>query len=368
MDMKSILNLNRNHNNNHNNNNNFDPVVVDDIHNNGICCTKLTKFYGKFPAVNSLSINVNPGDIYGFLGPNGAGKTTTIRMLCGLLLPTSGNGKVAGLDIVNDRRKIRRLIGLLPESAGFYNWMNSEEYLFYFARLYKIEHSIAKIRVRDLLEKVGLADKLFVPIGYFSRGMKQRLGLARTLINDPKIVFLDEPTLGLDPRGQQDIQKILLDLNHEKNVTVFLSSHALSEVSSLCNRIAVVNKGMRVAQGSIEELGELVENSSFSPKYGILVRILRTDIDTSKVIAKIRNLQIPTKINSQKNDRIIDVFVSVESKVATINKIMDIFDKAELQIYEVRRIDLNLEEIFFKLIEKNDESLSPPVLESKIKK
>ena len=265
--MKSILNLNKNHNKNHNNNN-FNPVVVDGIHNNGICCTNLTKFYGKSPAVNSLSINVNSGDIYGFLGPNGAGKTTTIRMLCGLILPTSGNGKVAGLDIVKDRRRIRRIIGLLPESAGFYNWMNSEEYLFYFARLYKIEPSIAKIRMRDLLEKVGLADKSFVPIGYFSRGMKQRLGLARTLINDPKIVFLDEPTLGLDPRGQQDIQKILLDLNREKNVTVFLSSHALSEVSSLCNRIAVVNKGMRVAQGSIEELGELVENSSSSQNMG----------------------------------------------------------------------------------------------------
>jgi ABC-2 type transport system ATP-binding protein len=359
--MKSILNLNKNQKRN-----DYDPVVVvDDRQNNSIHCSNLTKFYGKFPAVNSLSINVNSGDIFGFLGPNGAGKTSTIRMLCGLILPSSGNGKVAGLDIVKDSRKIRRIIGLLPESSGFYNWMNAEEYLYYFAQLYKIETRIAKIRVKDLLEKVGLAAKSFVPIGYFSRGMRQRLGLARTLINEPKIILLDEPTLGLDPKGQQDIQKILLNLNREKDVTVFLSSHALSEVSSICNRIAIVNRGRLVAQGSIEELRELVGNASSENR--VLVRVLDTGTGRLKMIARIRDLPLSTKINSQTNDRTIDVMVSEESKDASTNKIMDIFDKAELQIYEVRRIDLSLEEIFFKLTETKEGLLSPTQSESQIR-
>jgi ABC-2 type transport system ATP-binding protein len=128
----------------------------------------------------------------------------------------------------------------------FYNWMNAEEYLLHFAALYKIQPQLVRKRANDLLEKVGLASKSFAPIGYYSRGMKQRLGLARALVNNPKIIFLDEPTLGLDPKDQQDIQKLLLDLNHEKEVTVFLSSHVLSEVSSLCNRIAIVNHGRLV--------------------------------------------------------------------------------------------------------------------------
>ncbi|MGC2574535.1 MAG: ABC transporter ATP-binding protein, partial [Candidatus Nitrosopolaris sp.] len=198
-------------------------MKVSGTNNNGIFTSNLSKSYRTFRAVNSLTIDVRPGDIFGFLGPNGAGKTTTIRMLCGLLSPTSGHSEVAGLDIVKDSLKIRSIIGLLPESSGFYNWMGAEEYLLYFTALYKIDAYLGKKRAKDLLERVGLASKSFVPISYYSRGMKQRLGLARTLINEPKILFLDEPTLGLDPKGQQDIQKTLLELNREKGVTIFLS-------------------------------------------------------------------------------------------------------------------------------------------------
>ena len=240
--------------------------------NNSISCIGLTKTYRNFKAVDSLTMDVNQGDIFGFLGPNGAGKTTTIRMLCGLLSPSAGYAKVAGLDIIKDSTTIRKIIGLLPESSGFYNWMNAEEYLLHFAALYKIEGSTAMRRTRELLESVGLADRSSAPIGYYSRGMKQRLGLARSLINEPLIIFLDEPTLGLDPKGQQDIQKILLELNHEKGVTIFLSSHALGEVYSLCNRMAIVDHGEMVAQGSIKELRKLAGGSN-----GIVVSILNSE-------------------------------------------------------------------------------------------
>jgi len=316
-------------------------MKVSSTNNNGIFTSNLSKSYRNFRAVNSLTIDVRPGDIFGFLGPNGAGKTTTIRMLCGLLSPTSGHSEVAGLDIVKDSLKIRSIIGLLPESSGFYNWMGAEEYLLYFAALYKIDAHLGKKRAKDLLERVGLASKSFVPISYYSRGMKQRLGLARTLINEPKILFLDEPTLGLDPKGQQDIQKTLLELNREKGVTIFLSSHALSEVSSLCNRIAIVNRGRLVAKGSIEELRKLAGNSG-----GLVVRIL----NSPRAQKEVSNLPYRIQTNTTDNNKLIDVNISdVVSESA--NEITDRFEKAGLQIYEIRRMGMSLQDVYFKLIE-----------------
>jgi ABC-2 type transport system ATP-binding protein len=171
--------------------------------------------------------------------------------------------------------------------------------------------------------------------------MKQRLGLARTLINEPKILFLDEPTLGLDPKGQQDIQKILLELNREKEVTIFLSSHALSEVSSLCNRIAIVNRGRLVAQGSIEELRKLAGNSG-----GLLVRIL----NSPSAEKELSNLTYRIQTNTTDNNKLIDVNISDGVSEST-NEIIDRFEKAGLQIYEIRRMGVSLEDIYFKLIE-----------------
>lgn len=318
----------------------FAEVTNHEIEGNNIATSNLNKVYRNFRAVNALTINVNSGDIFGFLGPNGAGKTTTIRMLCGLLSPSAGTAKVAGFDIVKDSIKIRKIIGLVPESSGFYNWMNAEEYLLHLAALHKIQPDLAGKRVNDLLEKVGLANKAFAPIGYYSRGMKQRLGLARALINNPKIIFLDEPTLGLDPKGQQDIQKILLELNHEKGVTIFLSSHTLSEVSSLCNRVAIVSRGRLVAQGTIDELRELAGSS----RGLILVRILNSP-SAQKYLST-----LPFKLESTTTEnRLINITISQNSESA--NYIIDKFEDAGLQIYEIRRLDMSLEDVFFKLTE-----------------
>ena len=318
---------------------------------NSISTSNLSKSYRNFRAVNSLTIDVNPGDIFGFLGPNGAGKTTTIRMLCGLLSPTLGYAKVAGLDIVKDSLKIRSIIGLLPESSGFYNWMSAEEYLLYFAALYKIDIQFGKKRVQDLLEKVGLATKSYVPISYYSRGMKQRLGLARTLINEPKILFLDEPTLGLDPKGQQDIKNTLLELNREKEVTIFLSSHALGEVSSLCNRIAIVNRGKLVAQGSIEELRKHAGNSD-----GLIVRIL----NLPSAQKGISSLPYRIQTNITDNNELIDVNVNLSDGASeSTNEIIDRFEEAGLQIHEIRRMGMTLEDVYFKLIEARRQDVAP---------
>jgi len=215
----------------------------------------LNKIYDNgFEAVKSLSLNVEQGDIYGFLGPNGAGKTTTIRMLVGLIKPTKGKLTVNNLDVENNEEEIKTYIGVLPESHGYYDWMTGQEYLSFFAAIHGLKRQQKKNRVEELLKLVDLSDKADVKVGNYSRGMRQRLGIARTLIHEPKIIFLDEPTLGLDPQGQKDIEKILLSLNKEKSVTIFITSHLLSDIEKICNRVAIVKRGTLIDEDTVENM------------------------------------------------------------------------------------------------------------------
>jgi len=215
-----------------------------------ISAKNLTKSYGLIKAVDSLSLEIAQGEFFGFLGPNGAGKTTTIRMLTGIIAPDNGEITIGGNAYLN-LKPILHLIGVVPESRGFYEWMTAKEYMLFFAQLYNIPNPHKKID--ELLGKVNLSERKNSTITTFSRGMKQRLGLARALINNPEILFLDEPTLGLDPQGQEEIQNLLKQLN-KSGVTIFLSSHQLNEVSNLCSKVAIINKGRLVVQGTIEEL------------------------------------------------------------------------------------------------------------------
>jgi ABC-2 type transport system ATP-binding protein len=220
--------------------------VLDEV----ISAKHISKSYHDLKAVDDLSLSVQKGEFFGFLGPNGAGKTTTIRMLTGILKPDEGAILIDNHD-VKDKQHISRIIGALSESTGFYDWMNGEEYLHFFSDLYEIANR--EQTISSLLEEVGLAGRKHTAIGTYSRGMKQRLGLAKSLINGPEILFLDEPTLGLDPQGQEDVQQILKGLN-KKGVTIFYSSHLLHEVSQLCSMIAVINNGKLVAEGTLEAL------------------------------------------------------------------------------------------------------------------
>jgi ABC-2 type transport system ATP-binding protein len=227
---------------------------------------QLTKRYDNgFMAVERLSIHVQQGDIYGFLGPNGAGKTTTIRMITGLVEPTSGNVWVGGVDAQKYTKEVRRIVGVLPESHGFYGWMSGEEYLSFFADMYEIPKALSRLKVADLLEKVGLAEKRKVPIQQYSRGMRQRLGIAKTIIHDPKLIVLDEPTLGLDPQGQRDITQLIRTLNTDMNVTVFITSHLLKEIDELCNRIAIVKNGKLVDEGLVSEFKSRYQDNGTVP-------------------------------------------------------------------------------------------------------
>ena len=213
---------------------------------------QLSKSYGTTRAVANLSFVVEEGEFLGFLGPNGAGKTTTIRLRTGIVRPDGGSVEVGGREL-RHREAIAREIGVVPESRGFYDWMTASEYLTFFARAYRRGKPAEPEVVDRLLEQVDLTRSRHTRVGDFSRGMKQRLGLARALVNQPRILFLDEPTLGLDPQGQQDIKNLLRRLNAD-GVTVFFSSHLLSEVAELCSRIAVIDQGRLVGEGTMDDL------------------------------------------------------------------------------------------------------------------
>jgi ABC-type multidrug transport system ATPase subunit len=219
-----------------------------------ISARHLSKSYGSTKAVDELNLHLSPGEFYGFLGPNGAGKTTTIRLLTGIITPDDGEITVAGYPSTA-RESIAKIIGVIPEGRGFYEWMTADEYLHFFADLHGVGREQQDELITSLLAEVDLIKRRRSRIGAYSRGMKQRLGLARALINTPLLLFLDEPTLGLDPQGQEDIQRLLKQLN-EKGVTIFLSSHLLDEVANLCTRVGIINYGTLIANGTLDELRE----------------------------------------------------------------------------------------------------------------
>jgi len=216
----------------------------------------LTKHYrnpqgGDRAALQGLTLEVPPGEIYGFLGPNGAGKTTMIKLLIGLIAPTVGGGTILGhpLGSVDARRRL----GFLPESPYFYEYLRGEELVHYYGRLFGLPDGVRRQRVENLLTLVGLWEHRRLSVRKYSRGMLQRLGLAQALINDPDLVILDEPAGGLDPIGRREMRDILLHLR-ERGKTVFLSSHILAEVETVCDRVAILHQGRLVAVGRIGEL------------------------------------------------------------------------------------------------------------------
>lgn len=213
----------------------------------------LRKSYGQREALKGLSFSLNAGRILGFLGPNGAGKTTAIRILTTILEPDSGHFVVNGISS-NDPVELRRKIGVLPESLGFHKQMTGLECLMFFGRLYGRSAAQAKATGLELLEEVGLDKRSRSLVGTYSRGMRQRLGIARTLVNDPAVLFLDEPTLGLDPRGQQELLQLIERIARERSVAVILCSHDLPEVESVCDDVLIMNLGQVVAAGPVAEV------------------------------------------------------------------------------------------------------------------
>jgi ABC-2 type transport system ATP-binding protein len=293
----------------------------------------ITKYYGQKLGCKDISISVREGEIFGFLGPNGAGKSTFIKIMTGLLFATSGTAKILGKPL-NDI-SVRKRIGFLPENFKYNEWMTGEDLLSFHASLYKLDKSIVKGRIKEVLSLVKLTGHEKYRLGTYSKGMQQRLGLASALLPDPDLLFLDEPTSALDPIGRKEVRDIMTDLKSRRK-TILLNSHLLSEVEMVCDSVVIINKGSVVIQGDMKELlkGEEILHIYAEEISKDVVETLKK-IDSNMVF---ENSRISMKISS-KDD---------------IHKAASIIVNGGGKLYELKTQGTNLESKFISLIEGGD--------------
>ena len=229
----------------------------------------LTKRYGEILAVDHLNLDIRPGEVFGLLGPNGAGKTTTILMLLGLSEPTDGHAEVAGFDPTRSPLEVKRRVGYMPDEVGFYGGLTGRQNLRYTARLNRIPAVLVEPRVDDLLGQVGLADVADRRVETYSRGMRQRLGLADALVKEPTVVVLDEPTTAIDPAGVAEVLELIRSIATDQGAAVLLSSHLLHQVQQVCDRVAIFVAGKVVAQGTMRRLAEQMAGDTLQIEVGL---------------------------------------------------------------------------------------------------
>ncbi len=248
----------------------------------------LTRSYGAMTALNALNLTIERGDLFGFIGSNGAGKTTTLRILATFLKPSNGTAKIFGRDVVSDADEVRHMIGYMPDFFGVYKDMEVTEYLDFFGACYRIPADKREQTVKDVLELVGLSEKKGALIGALSRGMQQRLGLARVLIHDPQLLLLDEPASGLDPRARIEMMAVLQELQR-LGKTIIISSHILSELQSLCNRVAIIERGQLIyagpVQGTTTRTGNRIYWVTLASDQERAAELLKTRTEVKEVIA-----------------------------------------------------------------------------------
>lgn len=224
----------------------------------------LSKKYGDIAAVNNLNLEIKEGEVFGLLGPNGAGKTTTILMLLGLTEPTAGKALIDGQDCTRDPIGVKKIVGYLPDNVGFYSDLTGRENLRFTGQLNSMPDKEIEMRIEMLLERVGMTYAADKKVGTYSKGMKQRLGIADVLMKEPKVVILDEPTLGIDPEGIHELLKLIKDLSEKDGRTVLISSHQLYQIQQVCDRVGIFVKGNLIASGHIDELGRQIMKESRS--------------------------------------------------------------------------------------------------------
>jgi ABC-2 type transport system ATP-binding protein len=313
----------------------------DYMNSTAISIEKLKKDYGSVTALEDLSLEVPTGSIFGFLGPNGAGKTSTIRLLLGLLPPTAGSIKVLGYDSQTQADQIHELTGVLLEHTGIYEQMSAEDNLEFYGRAFRIPEEKRAQRIQNLLTGLDLWERRTDRAGSWSRGMKQKLALARAMLHSPRLVLLDEPTAGLDVRSAVAIREDLQELATNEEVTIFLTSHNMEEVEKLCDRVAVINAGKLVAQGKPEELKARAS--------GFRIEITGRGFDPN-ILENIRNR--PEIANLEKNNGRLTIDLAID---IDFSEIVSVLVGAGAQIEEVRRVKASLEEVFLTLTgEAND--------------
>jgi len=296
----------------------------------------LTKRYREKLAVSALNLTVQEGEVFGFLGPNGAGKTTTILMLLGLTEPTSGQVSVCGFNPTRESLEVKRRVGYLPENPGFYDDISARENLLYMARLNRIPEDEARRRASEVLEQVGLADDSRRWVREFSRGMKQRLGIAEVLVKQPKAIILDEPTLGIDPDGAIRILELIKGLNREHGLTVMLSSHQLQQVQDICNRVGIIVKGKLIVQGQMDDLGRSILKGR---EWNFLLEVKGAGNGLDRELQSIDGI---AEIEARSNGWFLRCTQDVRPEVVTL------VARKGLQLLQLRSEDPTLEEIYLK--------------------
>ncbi len=295
----------------------------------------LTRKFGDLTAVDNLTFHINEGEVFGFLGPNGAGKTTTMRMLSCLISKTSGEARIAGYDVSDeaDSLKIRKIIGLLPENVGLYDDLTAYKNLDFYGKLYECSETQRKENIEHFLKLLGLWDKREVTVGTFSKGMKQKLTIARALIHDPEILFLDEPTANLDPESSKIVRDFILDLKKEKK-TIFLNTHNLDEAQRICDKIGIFNTKL-MAIGSPEELeGSIWGNKTVIQLKEVNDKILEAinNLSLGNIVSDNNKLTIDVEDPEKENPIIVDAIVNAGGQVQYVNRLSPSLEEAYLKI------------------------------------
>ena len=303
-----------------------------------VAVENLTVSYGKTLAVRGLSFAIPRGEVFGFIGPNGAGKTSTIKVLATLLKPTSGRVRVAGLDVVREAHAVRRKIGYMPDFFGVYDDLTASEYLHFFAAAYKIPSAKRRVLIGDVLALTDLTEKHDAPVDGLSRGMKQRLGLARVLLHDPDLLLLDEPASGLDPRARIEMRELLKELQ-TMGKTIIVSSHILHELAQFCTHIGIVERGQMVANGSLADIYR-----ALSLRRTVHVQLANS---SPELIAKIRALPHVASVDEQP-DRL---GIALREDEMSVEELSDALHALGARIRMFQPDAMDMETAFMKLTE-----------------
>ena len=304
----------------------------------------VTKKYGSFVAVDDISFTINDGEVVGFLGPNGAGKSTTMNMITGYIEQTDGNIIVDGFDTIKKSKKAKKEIGYMPEGVPLYTDLTVKEFVTYMAELRKVERKAKKEKVQKVLKETGLDQMQNKLIKNLSRGQKQRVSLAGTLVADPKILILDEPTVGLDPKQITEIRSLIKNLG--KKHTVILSSHILSEVSQICDRVIIINKGKIVAIDTPENLEKKVSDNNV-----IYVTVEDKENKIDGIKEKITGIK-DIKLIKENEDKTKRYEITGENDVNLNKTIFNEFAKENITIIEMKKAEATLEDAFMKIIKE----------------
>jgi ABC-2 type transport system ATP-binding protein len=305
---------------------------------NAIQTNQLTRSFGDLKAVDRLTLEIPRGTVFGFLGPNGSGKTTTIRLLLGLLDADQGSAQVLGFDMKKQPEEVRVRCGALLEHHGLYERLSAAENLDYYGRIWRMSKADREKRIRELLEPLDLFDRRSESIGRWSRGMKQKLAVARTLMHHPELIFLDEPTAGLDPVASSALREDLSTLVAQEGVTIFLTTHNLAEAEKLCDQVGVINHGQLLAVGSPSDL----RSKTSAPRLYVTGQGI-----TSQVVEDVKNNALVRKLQQQNGRLIVDL-----TDLNRSHELVTQLVKAGVQVDEVRKEKADLEDVFLQLVEE----------------